>query len=326
MKRIVCFIACLIIMANGALAITINLQDSYLPGETVIGRISGNILEPITPDKVEFMRGHVLVPFDYDVKKVGDRYYIWFITPQNEMNYTLAVRGITTTVSGKIQQIDYEKNFSVSGNLSDYSVKPGFVLAEGDFEIAVQLNEDEEKSISVKFVEESDFTLKPGENSLDFSISAVNETKTMDLVIGKYTLPVYVRVNKTTITKPIEGNRTGLNLTNISEIDIEELNESEQEVINVQRAQYNCFEYPGNICAADETCSGNTIVSADGPCCVGMGAICKKGGGGSLAWIGYLLGAIVIIAGIFIWIKYKKTGAEKNPLEKKVQAFEKKML
>lgn len=312
-KKTACFLVVIIFLMQGVFAISADIKSSYPPGETVISKISGNILEPITADKVEFRRGHVLVPFDYDLQKIGGDYYLWFVTPENEMNYTLAIKNITTSISGKRVQITYESNFSVSGNLSEYWAKPGFVSTEKDFEIKVQLNSDYNKQIEIKLVKESNFTLKPGENTIKFSISGVNETKTLDVIVGKYTIPAYIKINKTTA-------KSHLNLTNISEIDIENLSEEEKEIIN-------CFEYPGGeICADDEECSAKTITSASGPCCVGIDAVCKSKGSSSKAWIGYLLGAIVILAGVFLWVRYKKIKAEKNPIGKKIQLLERRMV
>jgi hypothetical protein len=46
---------------------------------------------------------------------------------------------------------------------------------------------------------------------------------------------------------------------------------------------------------------------------------------GSTAWVGYLLGAIVVVGGAIIWLRYKRIKAEKNPIEKKINSFEKKI-
>ena len=329
MKKIICFLVFTILVSSFCSAISTDIKESYLQGETVISAISGNILEPITAEKVEFRRGHVLVPFDYDLSKIGDKYYIWFITPENQMNYTLIIKNITTTLSGKVQQISYEKNFTISGNLNDYSIKPGFISTESDFDIKVQLNEDNDKAINVNFLEESEIILKPGENILKFSISGINETRVFNITIGKYNLPAQIRVNRTTEIMPAE-NETQLNLTNLSEIKTENLSEDEKSKIEEERKKYACFEYPGKICAADEKCTGEIITSSDGQCCVGLNAACSKAGGetgtGSLAWIGYLLAAVVIIAAVFLWLRYRQVKPETNPIEKKVQLAEKKKI
>jgi len=301
-----------------ASAISTDIKDSYPPKETVITEISGSILEPINSANVKLIRGHVLVPFDYEIKRLGDKYYLWILAPEQRTNYTLSIRGITTYVSGNVQRIDYEKNFTISGNLTDYYVKPGFILTEKDFEVRVQLNEDKEKEIKLEFIEEeSEYMLKPGENIIKFSVSNINETGLFNLSIGRYLLPVYIKSNKTEIPILNASNETASsNLTSL--IDVEPATAQEEEAINRERAKYHCYEFPGKICAASERCLGDTIVSLDGACCVNGACGGESAGGSSYAWIGYLIVALVIIAGVIIYIRYRKVKAEKNPLAKKI--------
>jgi hypothetical protein len=316
---------------QGVLAITTSIKDSYAQGETVVTRIDGNILSPIKSTNIEVKRaGHIIVPIEYELKKLGESYYLWFITPATENNYTLFINNITTTVSGNVWDVSYQKNFSVSGNLTDYSIKPGVVLTSDDFEIKVVLNEDIDKSIDVKFIEESDFTLKPGENTITFSIKGINETTLVNASVGKYELPVYVRVNKTTPVVNLTENETLTNMTNenasvlIENISEENLTQGQEQVINEERAKYHCYEYPGKVCEANQVCSGQTIVSSDGSCCVNGDCAAPSGGGG-YAWIGYLIGALVLVGVVFLVIKYRKVKAEGNPLQKKVEAIERKI-
>jgi hypothetical protein len=48
--------------------------------------------------------------------------------------------------------------------------------------------------------------------------------------------------------------------------------------------------------------------------------------GGSYAWVGYVIGAIVLVGIVFLIIKYRKVKAAGNPLQKKVEAIEKKKI
>ena len=305
----------LVFFLGSVSAISTSIKDLYSPGETVITEISGGILEPIVPNDIELkQRAHIGFAFDFDVKKIGENYYLWFNAPEVADNYTLIINDIITYVSGKVKEIDYEKNFSVSGNLTDYSVKPGFVSTNKSFQVKVQLNEDYNKQIDLKFLEETNTTLKPGENTLDFSISGINESGLFNLSVGKYNLPVYVQAGKKTFVLVV-GNKTEvIDLTNITAS--RNLTSEEEEAINQERLKYHCSEFPGKICNADESCSGESIVSLDGQCCVNGDCVSKTSEGGSSAWIGYLIAAIVILAGIFIWIRYRKIKAEKNPIKK----------
>lgn len=331
MRRNACllFLIVSVLLIQSVSAISSDMKDSYLPGETIMVKISGNILEPIGAANVEFRRNHVLVPFDYDLKKLGDGYYLWALAPETQINYSLSIKDISTYVSGKVQKVDYLKNFSVGGNLSDYSVKPGFVLTDSDFEIKVQFNEDLDKTIGVKLVEERDITLKPGENIIKFSISEINKTGLYNLTIGKYNLPAYLKLNET--TSKIVTNITIGNMTNVSLVDVDTADLSEEDVnaLEVERAKHYCYEFSSGSrpCTADEVCSGKLITSKEGPsaCCVNGACVARSAeSSGSWAWLGYLLALAVIITGIVLWVRYKKIKAEKNPLEKKVLSLEKK--
>jgi len=107
--------------------------------------------------------------------------------------------------------------------------------------------------------------------------------------------------------------------TNAGETETEYVgDESETEPL------YYCSELNGLKCTGDEVCSGSEKITIDeSACCVGT---CKTSDtGGSYAWAGYLIAGIVILGLIIIWIKYKKTGKEKNPLERQVREIENKM-
>ncbi len=320
---IVLIISLFMLSLNAVSAISTSMNDSYLSGETIISEVSGNILQPIATSNVEFRRGHILVPLDYGIGKLGERHFLWANAPLTAGNYTMIIRDVTTTVSGQIKEIDYEKNFSVEENLTDYSIKPGIISTETDFEIKIQLNLDNNLEISTGLIEgNNSLLLKPGENALKVSISEINKTGLYNLSVGKYTVPAYIRINKSSGNA---GGITGVNLTNLTIISEENLSTEDKEAIDKERAKYYCYEFPGKTCKADETCSGQIITSLDGACCVNGDCAATSGGGGSLAWIGWLLAAIVVIVIIYIWMRYRKVKAEKNPLEKKILSFEKKI-
>ncbi len=192
MKKLVILFCVILFLAVNVFAISSDLKAEYERGETIIAEISGNIVEPIGKEQIEFRRGHVAVPLEYDFRKLGDKWFLWAIAPNSENNYTLVVKDIATTLAGNVERIDFEQNFSVLGNLTDYSIKPGFVYASADFSINVQLNEDFDKTITVNFPSEREVILNPGDNKIDFSISNVNETGFRKINFGKYAVPLYL--------------------------------------------------------------------------------------------------------------------------------------
>ncbi len=186
----------LLFFISSVSAISSDLKSSYTKGETAIGQISGVILESINNDNVELRRGHVLVPLEYELKKAGENYFIWFTSPLNENNYSLIIKDIVTIINGKTSSLDYVHNFTVVSNVSDYSINPGFISSSKDFEFKIFLNEDQEKSISIDIPSAREFILKPGQNTLKFSISEFNQTGLRKISIGKYIVPVYTIVSQ----------------------------------------------------------------------------------------------------------------------------------
>ena len=186
---------CILLLSGFVSAISTDLKANYDRGETIIAEIKGNILEPITKEQVDFIRGHVSVPFDYDLKKLGEKYFLWASAPTNENNYTLVIKDIVTTENGKTTKINFEQNFSVAGNFSDYNIKPGFIFTREDFSVDIYFNEDSENKINAGFPSR-EIILKPGKNTIEFSIEEANETGLYMIEIGKYAFPAYIFVEE----------------------------------------------------------------------------------------------------------------------------------
>lgn len=192
-KRVIIFalLFFLLIIPN-AIAITTDLKESYRPSETMIIEILGNILEPIEINDIDFKRGHVSIPLEYDVKRLGDKWFIWAIAPENENNYTLLIEDISTTVNGKPVKTDFEQEFFVKGDIIEYNVKPGFIFTQEDFSVIVNLNEDLNRELAIRYLGEENIVLKPGENKLSFSVKDIKGTQMINLEIGNYIIPAYI--------------------------------------------------------------------------------------------------------------------------------------
>ncbi len=206
MKRAIVFVmvfACLLMLINFSSAITIDLHPSYLSSQTAISRLQGNILEPILPSQIEFKRQNVRVPFDYDAKKIGDFNYIWFNTPvvANDTNYTLIIHNITTTISGSAEKIDLYQNFTVQSTLSDYYIKPGFVISKDDFDIQAFLNKDVSQDISLIYGGTKSYTLQPGQNDIHFKVNNADSYGVNFIGVGEYQVPAYLTSSQLTSKK-----------------------------------------------------------------------------------------------------------------------------
>ncbi len=172
-------------------AVDLLTKESYNPSETLIAEISGNILEPIYKEMVELKRNNVQVPWEYDVKRLGDRYFIYGILPFNSNNYTLLINDITTTINGQIKKIDFNKTLKVEGDIAPYTISPGFIITDMDFSINLFLNRDLSEVITSNFPEERELIIKPGENNIHFGISNIEPGFRM-ITIGSYELPILI--------------------------------------------------------------------------------------------------------------------------------------
>jgi len=174
-------------------AISSNIKDSYEKKETIIGELSGSILTPISNSQVSLVRdGHIDVAFDYDIKQLSNKYYIWLTAPQNEGNYTLIIESIVTNEQGVQTLADYQKNFRVSSNATDYSIKPGVISTSQNFFITASLYSEIEKTINIDFPSSRTINLQQGDNRIDFSIQEIIGTQLKTINLGKYAVPAYI--------------------------------------------------------------------------------------------------------------------------------------
>lgn len=200
------FFLMLILLLPVASAITTNMQPTYQPGETMIIEINGNILQPIFSSNVVFKRAHVAIAIDYDLKRIGPKYYLYAQLPLVQNNYTLFLNDVATTSNGVNVITDFNQSFSVSGEVASYSINPGFAIINDSLSLSFTLNYDQPETINLNFPDEQSFTLQPGQNSLNLQLSSVSPGL-YQAVFGRYTIPIQVLNN----SQP--GQQTGQNIS-----------------------------------------------------------------------------------------------------------------
>lgn len=192
MKKWVLIIG-LIILLHSVSAVSLGINNEYAARETIIGMLSQDVVGTVQKSQVSLVRdGHIPVAFEYDVKKLGSDQYIWLVAPQTAGSYTLRFNDLIATVGGAPQVVDYEKSFIVSANSTDYSISPGAVYANSDFEIVVTLYESFNKKINVDFPSSREVTLFPGTNEIDFDLDGFVGTEFLMINVGKYVVPSYL--------------------------------------------------------------------------------------------------------------------------------------
>jgi len=152
MKKELIFIGIMLLILPMVSAVNINLNDNYKPGETLIGTIEGNFLNQLKLDDFYFYSDRSQIPLVFDSARIQDKYYFYALLPVVERNYTLIIRNAHYYENGREIISDLEKSFTVSGNVADFSVYPGFLIMKNQSHITLEsLNQP--LSVSVNFLD-----------------------------------------------------------------------------------------------------------------------------------------------------------------------------
>ncbi len=199
-------------------AIEFNMETEFSQGETLIAKVSGNFLKPISKENIKLYRGHVRVSLDPYVAKINDDFYIYAsLLGKEQNNYSLVIEDTKYYKGGQISEEDIVKNFSITNNTADFLVNPGFIITEEDFFIEVQNLKDSEITIQIKINfsgansggffsslfedsignENNSVTLKSGEiEKINFKLGDIKQSlfETIELSTEntKYEIPVYI--------------------------------------------------------------------------------------------------------------------------------------
>lgn len=181
----------ILFFVNTVLAFSSDIEEYYQPKETILIKFSGETQNPIAFSDIVFTRGHVQIPIEYNIERLGGNYYLWAITPENPNNYTLIIKNIKTYENGVLTEIEYKKNFTVSGNVSEYNLKPGFITTKEDFEVIINYFGESSKQIPTNFPFSDYIYLTQGQNKITYSLEDIKGTQLIPIQIGKYTFIIY---------------------------------------------------------------------------------------------------------------------------------------
>jgi hypothetical protein len=148
-------------------AVEFDMKTEFDQGETLLARVSGNFLEPILKENIFFYRGHVRIPIDYGVAKINDEFYIYaLLSGKTQNNYSIEIKDVMYMKGAEISEEDIIKEFSITNNIADFSVAPGFIVTKEDFFIEVQNLQDRKINITI---EDEDISISEGSNLNFFS-------------------------------------------------------------------------------------------------------------------------------------------------------------
>ena len=200
----------LILFISGIFAVEININEEYSQGETLIAKISGNFLTPLTRNNIFFYEEHVRIPFEYGLTKIDSDYYLYVIlVGKKEGNYSLSIENIKYMIGGNINDENIIKNFSITNQIADFSITPGFVSTSENFSLTFQNLKSQSLDININtenfernvFIstfntKETSINLKSGEiKKINFIIEE-GETIFQEMTISSenltYEVPVYI--------------------------------------------------------------------------------------------------------------------------------------
>ncbi len=206
-------------------AVTIDFKDQYQPGETLIVSISGNFVDPLAKESISFYSGRIQIPLIYDIAKINSKYYLYALLQNQVRNYTLKIKNARFIENNEEHKEDLEFNFSVSGNITDFSIDPGFIITQKEFIIKLQSkskplivaanipeSQNASKAFSIPAGETKLAKFTPEEFSSDFSFLEFSTANT------KYEIPIKLLVSKNNSLGNFSGmefNRKIMNITGL---------------------------------------------------------------------------------------------------------------
>jgi hypothetical protein len=194
MKKLFLAVLLLAILPS-VLAISVSIDKQYQPRQAILVKIDGNFLDPIIADNIAFYSGRQLVAMDYNVAKIENSYYLYAILPNTERNYTMIIKNVHYFELGQEKTQNLEYNFSVSGNVSVFTVKPGFIVTDKSFPLTLESN-TEKITVDIKY---STFTssveLMPG----------IPRTITIPLVYSETVQNLELKSGQTTYSLPVKS-------------------------------------------------------------------------------------------------------------------------
>ncbi|MBU0958101.1 MAG: hypothetical protein KKF56_04820 [Nanoarchaeota archaeon] len=140
-KEIIILILLILLVLPLSSAIDIEFNKvTYQPRDVLLATIEGNIVGGIPKENIFFMDDRVQAPMKYNVARFLDKYYIYAILPNTRKNYTLRIENLHYFEEGEDKINDLQKNFTIEGNITEFTPDTGFIITQDDFEIEVESN------------------------------------------------------------------------------------------------------------------------------------------------------------------------------------------
>lgn len=137
-------------------AVEFSAKENFSQGETFTARISGNFYQPISASDITFFKEHTRISLVPSVQKIdGDFYISAQLFGKAPDNYSIVISDAQYYSGPELVQSDLSKNFTITNDLADFTITPGFIMTGDDFFIQVQNLKDAKIIIKSKIINKS---------------------------------------------------------------------------------------------------------------------------------------------------------------------------
>ncbi len=188
-------------------------KQEFDSGETLFAQISGNFVDQITSQNVNFYRGHVKIPMVYEVEKIDEEFYVYaLLTGKDEGNYSLRIEGVRYYKATEVTDETIRENFTISNRTADFSISPGFLSTTSGFSVELQNLVDKRITVGVNSSsrvepESEELKLNIGEKkSFSFGLNSPQSKETISFKTEntEYVFTLFVSSGSATPTEEFE--------------------------------------------------------------------------------------------------------------------------
>lgn len=207
MKKSIIFLTLLFLISPLISAVDFEMNTGFDQGETLLAKISGNFIEPLTKSNVFFYRGHVRIPMAYDMIEMNDEFYLYaLLTGKGSGNYSVVLEDVKYMKGAGVSEEDIVKEFTITEGTALFSVNPGFVETFEDFSIEIQNLQESKITVEITTgfnnIVGNSTELKSGEiKDIEFDLieDSPPTTETVIFTSGNltYEIPVFITINTT---------------------------------------------------------------------------------------------------------------------------------
>lgn len=305
-------------------AAQIDLGSDFSQGETIIAKISGNFLEPVSDENIFFYRYssgvEVSIPMNYDVLKINGEFYVYALLENKQPgNYSFRVESVQYMLGTEITDEDIVSNFTITNETVDFSVSPAVIITEDDFLVTVQnlgiskitINFNESLTDDSSSVE----LLSGEEETLEFNLGEETALRTIKLSSEntEYNILVYSLVEGSTPIKPTPTNNESSSETNNTENNSTSNNDSKNETNSEEEIKpetdETCSDLEGSVCSENQVCEGTQQYTKEGVCCIGICKEKEKSNTGKIIGWGMI---VIILISLYWFFKNKYRRAKRD--------------